>query len=55
MSNETATDGYSFLFCCDVLGLGIEETRERLLKGGMGWSRKPSAPLTLVRKDSAQS
>lgn len=46
---------YSFTFCCDVLGRGVEETRERLLAGRSAWQRKPSTPLTIVRKDSAQN
>lgn len=50
-----AVGGYSFRFCCDVLEMGIEEARERLLRGETAWQREPSAPLTLVRKDSAQS
>lgn len=45
----------SFVVCCEVIDRGIEETRQRLLKGDTGWSREPSRPLTLVRKDSQQN
>ena len=50
-----AVGGYSFRFCCDVLEMGIEETREHLLRGETAWQREPSAPLTLVKRTSAEN
>lgn len=57
----------SFLFCCDTIGMDVGETRRRMLMleaqveglrrigEGDAWQREPSAPLTLVKKGSAQN
>lgn len=54
----------SLRFCCDTLGIEVQWCRDRMLRlesqgerrtGGSEWQREPSAPLTLVRKDTARS